>query len=150
MCRMMVFAWLTFTTFTANADVEELFGSESYIQSINLMSDCSGTWMFFAAIQRRAGDTAAAERMTELRDRASLAAQYLLQLEDAQRTGDPKPVGSYEPYVVSRLDETLSSLSAHFEQENFDALQVAMNDCAESVAAQESILELLHAPTHQE
>ena len=143
MRRAIGLASLALATCAAHAETDDPVASASYTEAVHLMSDCAGTWMFFAAVQRRMGDETTAEQMSELHDGASLAAQYLLQVDHAQRTGKPKAVGEFEPYVVARLDETLSRLSTHFKREEFDALETEMNTCVEALSAQESILEAL-------
>ncbi len=127
----------------AQAQMDELLDDEAYAESVALMSDCSATWMFFAAVQRRAGNEETAARMKQLQDSAALAAQFLLQTEDAARTGTPKPVGTFEHLVVARYRDVLAELSALLREQQLDVLEQRMQRCADALDAQASILNML-------
>lgn len=115
----------------------------SFTESINLMSDCSGTWKFFSMMQDLAGNPATSKQMKELHFGAALAAQFLLQSESAARTGVPKDISSFERYVRARQDVTETALMAYLEQGAVEALESQMDRCVDALRLQESIIQMM-------
>jgi len=120
-----------------------LASADTKTEIINLMSDCSGLWEFFAIADDAQGNDASAKQMRERRNGAAIAAQYLLALEYEERTGKKKPLEELANYVTARSEPMKTSLMAYMERQEFDLIEIEFQKCDAALEIQDELIQIL-------
>lgn len=114
--------------------------SDAYTQMINKFAGCSMYWDIYAELFR-ADQPATAKQMAELGNGAELAALYMLSLEHRERTGESRPLSSFNQYVASRRDVTKTTVEMFIEQGNSEAITKSMSECQAILEFQEQVIQ---------
>ena len=118
-----------------------LASADTETEIINLMSDCSGFWEFFAMTDDAQGDEASAKQMRERRNGAAIAAQYLLALDYEKRTGKKKMLKEFADYVTARSEPMKTALLANMERQEFDLIEIEFHKCDAALEIQDKIIQ---------
>lgn len=142
--RMLFATIILIVSFSLAAQVNNsILEGDEYTELINLMSDCSGTWEFFAMADDATGNSASAKQMRERRNGAALVAKYLLTLEYRKKTGKKKVLKEFANYVASRSEPMITALLAFTEREDFDLIKVELEKCRGALEIQDKFIQLI-------
>lgn len=116
-------------------------------ETSDALSDCSGFYLFLARAPQSQSKPATVNRLLEFAKDATLAATYLLTLEQAKKHAHQneqekqKVVQEVLKYVKRRVDSNKSRMEAAIEREDFEQVDAEMKRCTSLTPLREEIVQ---------